>query len=239
MEAARHDSLADQLIELHALEQARIATEEEARVQAAQEARRHAEAEARRRREEEEEARQRAEEQALAKAQAQREAEERRALQTLEAELRANLEQEAQARVAEQQEQLQRQAEDTVGSAVDKAKVRTRQVAAGAMAIMLAAAGAYGLIVRPAMQRQALELEVERQEAELLRRDNARLMQEIEEMGSDLDQIKLEKMEHQQVPKLQTPPKHRAAPGPKPKPRGVKEPRCANPNDPLCGLPLK
>ena len=239
MEAARHDSLADQLIELHALEQARIATEEEARVQAAQEARRHAEAEARRRREEEEEARQRAEEQALATVQAQREAEERRALQTLEAELRANLEQEAQARAAEQQEQLQRQAEDTAGSAVDKAKVRTRQVTAGAMAIVLAAAGAYGFIVRPAMQRQALELEVERQEAELLRRDNVRLTREIEEMQNDLDQIKLEKIEHQQAPKLHTPPKHRTAPGPRPKAHGVKEPRCANPNDPLCGLPLK
>ena len=38
MEAGNHDSLADQLLELHTLQEARIAAEEEARFKAAEEA---------------------------------------------------------------------------------------------------------------------------------------------------------------------------------------------------------
>jgi len=44
MDAGRHDSLADQLMELHTLQEARIAAEEEARLKAAEDARRRAEA---------------------------------------------------------------------------------------------------------------------------------------------------------------------------------------------------
>ena len=43
MDVGGHDSLADQLLELHSIQEARVAAEEEARLQAAEEARRRAE----------------------------------------------------------------------------------------------------------------------------------------------------------------------------------------------------
>jgi len=239
MEAARHDSLADQLLELHAIEEARTAAEEEARVQAALAARQREEAEARQRHEQEAEAQRRAEEQALAEARAQREAEERQALDALEADLRVKLEDEAQVRAAELQHQLERQTEATVSSGVEKAKVRTRQVMVAAIAIALIAAGAYGFIVRPTMERQALELESARQEMQLLVHENARLAQELDETRNDLARMELENRELKQRPKPQNTPKQSPAASPKRERRRVKKSECANSEDPLCGIPLK
>ena len=50
MEVARHDSLADQLLELHTLQEERLVAEQEARAQAELEARQRAQAAAERRR---------------------------------------------------------------------------------------------------------------------------------------------------------------------------------------------
>jgi hypothetical protein len=239
MEAARHDSLADQLLELHGLEEARVAGEEEARVAAALEARQREESEARRRHEEEQEARRCAKEQALLEARAQREAEERRALKVLEAEFRIKAKQEAQARAAELHHQLEREKEGTANTAVEKAKAHARWVTVGAIAIMLIATGAYGFIVKPEMERQELEIASMRQEAQLLLKENDGLNQGLEELQSNLERMELEKRELKQPPRAPNQPKQRPAATRKPEPRRVKEPACANENDPLCGLPLK
>jgi hypothetical protein len=112
-------------------------------------------------------------------------------------------------------------------------------VTVGAIAIMLAAAGAYGFIVKPEMERQELEIERMRQEAQFLLKENEGLNQELEELQSNLDRMELEKRELKQPPRAPNQPKQRPAATRKPERRRVKEPACANENDPLCGLPLK
>ena len=235
MEVARHDSLADQLLELHALEEARIAAEEEARVQAALEAQRRQEAEAGRRRQEEEEARRQAEEQALAEARAQQEAEDRRALQVLEAGLRTKLERQAQAHVAELEQQLERRTEAAVKSAVDKTKVRSRWLMAGVIAVVLAAVGAYGFVIKPVMESQELEIARMRQEMKVLHQEKARLQQEVEELQSNLERMQLEQREMKQLPPAQKRSRQRTAANREPERPRLEKPRC-NENDPLCGI---
>ena len=237
MEVARHDSLADQLLELHALEEARIAAEEEARVQAALEAQRRQEAEAGRRRQEEEEARRQAEEQALAEARAQQEAEDRRALQVLEAGLRTKLERQAQAHVAELEQQLERRTEAAVKSAVDKTKVRSRWLMAGVIAVVLAAVGAYGFVIKPVMESQELEIARMRQEMQVLHQAKARLEHERDELQQELQERRANPAEE---PKLRerpkaSPTKPRRATQPSPEDRRLQGLDFNN-DDPLEGL---
>lgn len=234
----RHDSLADQLLELHALQEARITAEEEARVRAAEEARRREEAAAERRREAEEAERQRAEAQALAEARALREAEAQRALQAREAQLRIQLELEAKAQEAELRQALERETEARVKGAMATAHMWTRRLAAIAVAVVVASVGVYAWVLRPELQRQQLRLEGTQQEAEFLRKENARLEDEVDALGKRLEERKLDQPSPTEPrPRKKRPPARPAA-GRKAAPPTVNEPKCANENDPLCGISL-
>ena len=135
MEAGNHDSLADQLLELHTIQEARIAAEEEARFRAAEDARRRAEDAARKRREQDE-ARLRAEEETrLGVERAQREEEERRVREANESELRVQLQEQAKARAAEQQRVLEHEKELAAITAVEKAKIRSRRLVIGGLLV--------------------------------------------------------------------------------------------------------
>ncbi|MGB5310975.1 MAG: hypothetical protein WBN38_02820, partial [Polyangiales bacterium] len=168
MDAGSHDSLANQLLELQSIQDARIAAEEEARLKAAEEARRREEAEAKRRREEEE-ARLAAEEEArLAAERAAREEEERRVREAKEAELRVQLEEQAKARAAEQERLLAHEKEIAAITAAERSKARNRKIAIGSMvAVLLAALGSYAFLIKPALERKALEAELARQEQQM------------------------------------------------------------------------
>jgi hypothetical protein len=235
MEPARHDSLADQLLELHALEEARLVAEAQARAEAELEAKRREEAEAELRREQEEEARRREEEQALAEEQAKREAEERGALEGLEADLRRRLEQEAQAHEAELRHELERESKARVEEGLREAGKRTRLAMAGAALAVLVSVGVYGLVLGPRMEDQTLEIAGMRQKALVLERENEGLDQKIEELEHDVESAKLERPEV--APPLPTQKRPRKKPELKrgPKRHGLEKPACDD-NDPLCGI---
>ncbi|MBW2686271.1 MAG: hypothetical protein JRE19_10185, partial [Deltaproteobacteria bacterium] len=168
MEAGSHDSLADQLLELQTIQEARVAAEEEARFSAAEEARRRAEAAAKQRREEEE-ARLLAEEEArLAVERAHRDEEERRVREARDAELRVQLQEEGKARTAQQERMLAHEKEIAAITAGEKAKIRARRMLIGGLvfAVVGSAAG-YTFGVKPALERKAFEAESARQEQQL------------------------------------------------------------------------
>ena len=180
MEAGNHDSLADQLLELQTLQQARIAGEEEARLKAAEEARRRDEAAALRRREEEEARRRAEEETRLASERAVREEEERRVRAASEAELRVQLQEEAKARAAEQQRLLAHEKDMATITAVEKAKIRTKRLVIGGLAfVVIGSAAGYMFGVGPALERKALEAERARQGQQLALEQKERAEQQL------------------------------------------------------------
>ena len=161
----RKDSLADQLLELHNIQAARVVAAEEARLRAAEDARLRAEAEAKRRREEDD-ARLRAEEETrLAEERARQQEDELRTREAKQAELRVQLQEEAKARAAEQQRMLEHEKEMAAITAVERNKIRTRRiVAGGAVFLVLASLGAYAFVLKPALERQAMAEEMAKQE---------------------------------------------------------------------------
>jgi len=171
----------------------------------------------------------------LAEARAQQEAEDRRALQVLEAGLRTKLERQAQAHVAELEQQLERRTEAAVKSAVDKTKVRSRWLMAGVIAVVLAAVGAYGFVIKPVMESQELEIARMRQEMKVLHQEKARLQQEVEELQSNIVRMALEQREMKQLPPAQKRSRQRPAANREPERPRLEKPRC-NENDPLCGI---
>ncbi len=234
------DSLADQLLELHNIQAARVVAEDEARFRAAEEARTCAEAEAQQRREDDE-ARLRAEEEArLAEERARREEEELRAREAKQAELRVQLQEEAKARAAEQQRMLAHEKEMAAITAVERNKIRTRRmISGGAVVIVLASLAGYAFVLKPALERQAMAEKMAKQDHRRAAMDKeqaeAALMTEIEraeaaERDKEALKARLEKKEQARQ-------KAAASTKSRPKARPVKKAGCAT-DDPLCGIPL-
>ena len=135
--------------------------------------------------------------------------------------------------MAELEQQLERRTEAAVKSAVDKTKVRSRWLMAGVIAVVLAAVGAYGFVIKPVMESQELEIARMRQEMQVLHQEKARLQQEVEELQSNLERMQLEQREMKQLPPAQKRSRQRTAPKPE-RPR-LEKPRCTE-SDPLCGI---
>jgi len=180
MEAGNHDSLADQLLELHTLQEARIAADEEERFKAAEDARRRDEAAARERREAEH-ARVRSEEEArMAQEREQRDEEERRVREANESQLRVQLQEQAKARAAEQQRMREHEKELAAITAVEKAKIRTKRLVIGGLVFMVVGSAAgYAFGVKPALEQKALDAESARQERQLALEEKERAEQEL------------------------------------------------------------
>jgi hypothetical protein len=242
MEAGGHDSLTDQLMELHSLQEARVAAEEEARLRAAEDARRREEAAARKRREEEE-ARLRAEQETrMAEEHARREEEERRFRAGREAELRVRLEEEAKARAAEQQRLLAHDKEIAAITAVEKNKIRMRRMALGGAAfILIAALGSYVFVVQPALERRALETELAVQAQRQAAMDKERAEADLVTEKERTQQAELEKQRLEERLEKRAQAKQKAAQAASSsRPKQARQPKkqgCA-PDDPLCGIPL-
>jgi len=194
MEAAkaRHDSLADQLLELQSIQEARIDAEEEARRAAVAEELRRQEAEAERLRQAAAEARRLAQEEAEAKARAAREAEDQMALQRLEADLRDRLKQEAEAREAELRRELEAELDARVQAAGVGATRRIRALVAGAVAIVLVAGGVYAFVVAPELDARRFDVERLGQTVEVLRGENQRLEEERSRLQGEVERLREE-----------------------------------------------
>lgn len=241
MEAGSHDSLADQLLELQTLQEARIAAEEEARFKAAEDARRRDEAAAKQRREAEE-ARLRAEEGAhLAQERAQRDEEERRVREANESELRVQLQEQAKARGAEQQRMLEHEKDLAAITAVEKAKIRSRRMLIGGLVfIVLGSAAGYAFGVKPILERKALEAESARQAQALALEEKKRAEEDLVDAQQRAGQAEEEKELFEQkvlarerrAKEREQRAKDRPKQRPKPKSQG-----CA-PDDPLCGIKI-
>jgi hypothetical protein len=135
---------------------------------------------------------------------------------------------------------LEHEKEMAAITAVERNKIRTRRiVAGGAVFLVLASLGAYAIVLKPALERQAMAEEMAKQEQRRAAMDKeqaeAALVTETEraeaaERDTDALKARLEKKE-------QAKQKAAASTSSKPKPRPVKKPGCA-PDDPLCGIPL-
>ena len=241
MEAGNHDSLADQLMELHSLQEARIAAEEEARFRAAEDARRRAEAAGQQRREEEEARLQAAEEARLAEERAQRDEAERRVRAGKDAELRVQLQEGAKARAAEQQRMLEHEKEIAAITAVEKAKIRVRRMLIGGLAfVVIGSAAGYAFGVKPALERKALEAESARQAQQLALEDKKRAEEDLVDAQLRAEQAEEDKEAFEQKVEArelrQKEREQRVKDRPKQRPK-AKAKGCA-PDDPLCGIKI-
>ncbi len=125
-------------------------------------------------------------------------------------------------------------------TAVERAKIRARRIiAGGAVFLVLASLGGYALVLKPALERQAMAEEMAKQEQRRAAMDKeqaeAALLTETEraqaaERDKEALKARLEKKE-------QAKQKAAASTSSKPKARPVKKAGCA-PDDPLCGIPL-
>jgi type II secretory pathway component PulM len=175
----------------------------------------------------------------LAQERARQQEEELRTREAKQAELRVQLQEEAKARAAEQQRLLEHEKEMAAITAVERAKIRARRIiAGGAVFLVLASLGGYALVLKPALERQAMAEEMAKQEQRRAAMDKeqaeAALLTETERAQAaerDKEALKARLEEKEQA-------RHTAPATPnKPKARPVKKAGCA-PDDPLCGIPL-
>jgi type II secretory pathway component PulM len=134
---------------------------------------------------------------------------------------------------------LEHEKEMAAITAVERAKIRTRRIIAGAAVVLaLASLGAYVFVLQPALERQEMAEEMAKQEQRRAAMDKeqaeAALMTEKEraeaaERDKEALKARLEKKEQARQTAAATPNKPRARP--------VKKAGCA-PDDPLCGIPL-
>jgi hypothetical protein len=171
----------------------------------------------------------------LAEEQAKREAEERRALEALEAELRGTLEQEAQAHAAELRSELERESQARVEEGLQVARKRTRLAIAAAVVAVLVSGLVYGVVLGPRMERQTLEIERMRQQAVVLQRENQGLEQKVEELERDLTTIELRPKEAAPAPSTHKPPRQKPQVK-RERPRDPLQKPACDENDPLCGI---